>query len=337
MVRTMWILFVWPLARRWGAPWLFSVAAAIVLLAGCATGSGEGAKGGMPRGSTPVRVWPSPDRDGAPVAPPADLAQTPDPEPQVEPIRQGGPNKPYVVLGRAYEPLAGDVAWKERGVASWYGTKFHGRKTASGELFSMYGLTAAHRTLPIPSYARVRNVSNGKEIVVRVNDRGPFHSSRVMDLSYAAAVKLGISSAGSATVEVERLTFDDIRTGAWRKPSDLGAQPEDPIADIAAKAAALPDAAPEPAVSDDRQRAYTPAAQGYWVQLAALSRREGVDRLQQRVATEAAAMAPMMAVFKEAAVFKLQIGPYGTREAASEAARDVREAMQLAPLVIERR
>ncbi|MDE2595145.1 MAG: septal ring lytic transglycosylase RlpA family protein, partial [Burkholderiales bacterium] len=214
-------------------------------------------------------------------------------------------------------------------------------KTASGELFSMYGLTAAHRTLPIPSYARVRNLGNGKEIIVRVNDRGPFHSSRVMDLSYAAAVKLGISSAGSATVEIERLTFDDIRTGAWRKPSDVAAaEPAaDPIADIAAKAASLPDVAPlpEPAVSDDRERAYTPSAQGYWVQLAALSRRDGVDRLQQRVLSEAASMAPMMAVFKESAMFKLQVGPYATREAASEAARQVRDAMKLTPLVIERR
>lgn len=306
-------------------------------LAACA--SGPGAKGGASRTSPPVRVWPSPDRDGAPASPPADLAQTPDPEPQIEPIRQGGPNKPYVVLGRAYEPMAADVPWKERGLASWYGTKFHGRKTASGELFSMYGVTAAHRTLPIPSYARVRNVNNGKEIVVRVNDRGPFHSSRVMDLSYAAAVKLGISSAGSATVEIERLTFDDIRTGAWRRGTEPDVLPADPIADIAAKAAPLQDMAPagEPTVSDDPQRAYTPAAQGYWVQLGALSRREGVDRLQQRVTAEASAMAPMMAVFKEASVFKLQVGPYSTREAAAEAARYVRDAMRLVPLVIERR
>lgn len=338
MVRTMWILSVSRQASGRVSSWVAMLAAAAIL-AGCASAPGGGAKSGAPRSTAPVRVWPSPDRDGAPSSPPSDLAQTPDPEPQVEPIRSGGPNKPYVVLGQAYEPLSGDVAWKERGVASWYGTKFHGRKTASGELFSMYGLTAAHRTLPIPSYARVRNVSNGKEIIVRVNDRGPFHSSRVMDLSYAAAVKLGISSAGSATVEIERLTFDDIRTGSWRKPADPEGLPPDPIADIAAKTASLPDVVPppEPTVSDDRERAYTPAAQGYWVQLAALSRRDGVDRLQQRVVAEAASMAPMMAVFKESSVFKLQVGPYGTREAATEAARQVRDAMKLTPLVIERR
>jgi rare lipoprotein A len=125
------------------------------------------------------------------------------------------------VLGQAYEPVAADTPFKQRGLASWYGTKFHGRKTASGELFSVNGFTAAHRTLPIPSYARVRSVATGKEIIVRVNDRGPFHSARMLDLSYAAAVKLGIVSLGQAEVEIERLTFDEIRSGAWRRGTAL--------------------------------------------------------------------------------------------------------------------
>lgn len=300
--------------------WVAVVLAAL-LAAGCAT---------RPGGTRP-------DRDGAPMSPPADLASTPDPEPQIEPIRQGGPNKPYVVLGQAYEPMASDVVWREKGVASWYGTKFHGRKTASGELFSMYGVTAAHRTLPIPSYARVRNVGNGKEIIVRVNDRGPFHSSRVMDLSYAAAVKLGIASAGSAVVEIERLTFDDIRSGGWRKQPELGAPATEAVAALPEQAVPAPEVLPLPATSEERVKAYTPAAQGYWVQLAALSRREGVDRLQQRVNNEAASLAPMMAVFKEAAVYKLQVGPYASRQEAQEAARTLKEALQLVPLVIERR
>lgn len=311
--------------RRWRvggwAAWLLVA----LWVAGCATRPGPS--------SAPTR----PDRDGAPASPPADLAQTPDPEPQVEPIRQGGPNKPYVVLGQAYEPMASDVVWREKGVASWYGTKFHGRKTASGELFSMYGVTAAHRTLPIPSYARVRNVGNGKEIIVRVNDRGPFHSSRVMDLSYAAAVKLGIASAGSALVEIERLTFDDIRSGSWRKQPELGAPETEAVAALPEQAVPEPGGVPPPAMSEERVKAYTPAAQGYWVQLAALSRRDGVDRLQQRVNDEAASLAPMMAVFKEAAVYKLQVGPYASRQEALDAARTLKEALQLVPLVIERR
>lgn len=327
MVRNMRLLFDPALLPyRFGLPW-FILAVLVSFLAGCASPVN---RGGVAK---PV---PSSGRDGAPADPPADLASLPDPEPQVEPIRRGGPNKPYVVLGQAYEPVAADVPWKERGVASWYGTKFHGRKTASGELFSMYGLTAAHRTLPIPSYARVRHVGNGKEIIVRVNDRGPFHSSRVLDLSFAAAVKLGISSAGSALVEIERLTFDDIRSGSWRKPAEMITPEGDPIADIAAKAVDVP-VEPDVMQSGDRARAFTPAAQGYWVQLAAFSRRDSVDRLQQRVSVDAAAMAPMMAVFKEGSVYKLQVGPYATRQQADEAARGVRESMQVVPMVIERR
>lgn len=279
--------------------------------------------------------------------------------PQIEPIKPGGPNKPYVVLGQAYEPIASDVSWSERGVASWYGTKFHGRRTASGEMFSMYGLTAAHRTLPIPSYARVRNLRNGKETIVRVNDRGPFHSSRVMDLSYAAAVKLGIASLGSAEVEIERLTFDQIRTGAWRRdPVDAApsitqapAQPEsaeDPIMAVAGKSVAA--AAPMAGLAEQpvsraiqietkelQARAYTPDAKGFWVQLAALGKRDGVDRLQQKVASELTSLLPMLAVFHEAPYFKLQVGPYGSRGEAMAAAQQAKDALQLAPLVVERR
>ena len=112
------------------------------------------------------------------------------PRPKVESIRSGGPNKPYEVFGREYVPFTQDRAFRERGLASWYGRKFQGRPTASGEIYDMYAMTAAHPTLPIPSYARVRNPANGREIVVRVNDRGPFHPGRIIDLSYTAALKL---------------------------------------------------------------------------------------------------------------------------------------------------
>lgn len=308
-----------------------------------------------------MRPAPSPaGKDGPPPLVPPNLANLPDPEPKVETIKPGGPNKPYSVLGQSYEPLTADVPWKQRGLASWYGQKFHGRRTASGELFSLYGLTAAHRTLPIPSYIRVRNLASGKEVIVRVNDRGPFHSSRVLDLSYAAAVKLGIVSQGSAQVELERLTFDDIRTGAWRRAEPGGGDTtpgNDPVMAMASSAPTLPPAestnpsptialapppeAPSPAaaalVAETGGRAYTPAAQGFWVQLAALGRREGVDKLQQRVNTELASLTPLMAVFKESALFRLQVGPYESREQAQGVARTVREVLALNPMVIERR
>ena len=151
-----------------------------------------------------------PTRDGPPDVPPPNLAQRPDAQPRVEPIRSGGPNKPYEVLGRRYEPLTRDVPLSETGLASWYGRKFHGRPTASGEPYDMYAMTAAHKTMPIPSYARVRNPANGREIVVRINDRGPFADGRVIDLSYTAAVKLGVLN-GVAPVEVRRITHEEIR------------------------------------------------------------------------------------------------------------------------------
>ena len=107
-----------------------------------------------------------------------------------------------------------DRAFKERGLASWYGRKFHGRRTASGETYDMYAMTAAHPTLPIPSYARVRNPANGREVIVRINDRGPFHPGRIVDLSYTAALKLDLLR-GVAPVEVERITHAEIRAGRW--------------------------------------------------------------------------------------------------------------------------
>ncbi|MBK9361418.1 MAG: septal ring lytic transglycosylase RlpA family protein [Rubrivivax sp.] len=161
-------------------------------------------------------------RDGPPRAVPPGLDQVPDAEPRIEPLRIGGPNKPYEVLGRWYAPAATDIAWRERGLASWYGAGFHGRPTASGEVYDMFAMTAAHRTLPIPSYARVRNPANGREVVVRINDRGPFVDGRVVDLSYAAALRLGVLG-GVAPVEVERITHDQIRAGLWRRGRGLAA------------------------------------------------------------------------------------------------------------------
>jgi len=130
--------------------------------------------------SAPQRAGQSPDRDGPEASPPADLARVPDAEPRLESIRNGGPNKPYGVLGKSYVPITQDAPFTERGLASWYGRKFHGKRTASGEVYNMYAMTAAHPTLPIPSYARIRNPANGREVLVRINDRGPFHPDRIV-------------------------------------------------------------------------------------------------------------------------------------------------------------
>lgn len=147
--------------------------------------------------------------DGPGENPPENLLAIPDAEPKIEPIRPST-SRPYVVFGKTYTPLASNEPLKQRGIGSWYGKKFHGQKTASGERYDMYKMTAAHPTMPLPSYARVTNLSNGNQVIVRVNDRGPFHSSRIIDLSFTAAMKLGYVGRGSSELEVERLMPDEI-------------------------------------------------------------------------------------------------------------------------------
>ena len=160
--------------------------AVLLALCGCAT------HGGYYKGDGP----------GGP--PPVNLDTLADARPRSESLNAGA-NTPYTALGRKYVPYTSLRAYRERGIASWYGRKFHGKRTASGERYDMYAMTAAHTVLPIPSYARVTNLANGKSVVVRINDRGPFRPERIIDLSYAAAYKLGYVNAGSARVEVEAI------------------------------------------------------------------------------------------------------------------------------------
>ncbi len=153
-----------------------------------------------------------------------DVDAIPEPVVRNEPRARSG-NRDYAVLGKRYQVLESADGYVEEGGASYYGNKFHGRRTSSGEVYDMYAFTAAHKTLPLPSYARVTNLDNGKSIVVKVNDRGPFHSNRIIDLSYAAAVKLGYRERGTARVEVRALTPDEAGStlAAARKPADATA------------------------------------------------------------------------------------------------------------------
>ncbi|MEN9543414.1 MAG: hypothetical protein RLZZ598_247 [Pseudomonadota bacterium] len=302
----------------------------------------------------------APKGDGPPLNPPTDVLATPDAIPKIETLRNGGPNKPYEVLGRSYTPETRDVPIREKGLASWYGRKFHGKRTASGEIYNMYAMTAAHPTMPLPSYARVRNPANGREVVVRINDRGPFHPGRIIDLSYTAALKLGVLH-GVAPVELERITNDEILSGAWRREtaadagvaSSRGPIPVDTEAtvsaitpafrsggDVKAAAAALvppPGSTVRGGASAEPGRAYTTPAQGYWVQLGAFRERSGAESFQQRVSAELDWLAPLMAVFADATLFRLQAGPYLSRDEAQGAAQRVREALSLVPVVVERR
>ena len=164
----------------------------------------------------PAAAAPAPTARLAPPHATAPAGDPPDAVPRIERISSALPNLPYRVRGEDYQPYNSDVPMQEAGIASWYGEPFHGRRTANGEVYDMDAMTAAHKTMPLPSYAVVRNRRNGKEIIVRVNDRGPFKDGRVIDLSRAAARKLGFT--GLADVEVRRLTHADIRTGAWKQP-----------------------------------------------------------------------------------------------------------------------
>jgi rare lipoprotein A len=292
----------------------------------------------------------------------------PDAEPRVEAIRSsGGTSKPYVVLGRSYAPITDDRPWRETGLASWYGRKFHSQSTASGEPYDMYAMTAAHKTLPLPSYVRVRNPANGREAIVRVNDRGPFHDDRIIDLSYTAALKLDLLR-GVAPVEIERITNEDIRAGTWRRgdtgttalasaapvaPRPLApdsvavpaafttpvvAVPRAEVRELAALAPLMPEAAPLPAAAPEAAPAPSASpSSGFWVQLGAFSQRDGVDRFQQQVARSLPALAGALSVFAERGTYRLQLGPYASRELARDTAEQVRNGLQLAPMIVERR
>lgn len=333
-----------------------------LLLAGCGTSPSQ-APGGSGRPARPAPAQaPADGRDGPGANPPPDLHRVPDAEPRLEQPRAGGPNKPYEVLGQAYVPATGDPPLVERGLASWYGRKFHGRPTASGEVYNMYAMTAAHKTMPIPSYARIRNPANGREVIVRVNDRGPFHADRVVDLSYTAALKLGVL-AGVAPVELERITYEAIRTGSWRRAAGdtaLAAAPQpieggvaDPIADIARRTAAEPPpqaaapyasdggppAAPATGSGPEAARAEAPrtTARGFWLQLGAFRQRESATDLQRRLQGEADWLAPLLAIFNDRSLHRLQAGPYASRGDAAEAAERLRSLLPALPLIVERR
>jgi rare lipoprotein A len=261
---------------------------------------------------------PPPDeRDGPPLRVPPGAERTPDAVPRVEPLRVGGPNRPYVIAGRRYVPMTEDRPLRERGGASWYGRKFHERPTSLGEPFDMFAMTAAHRTMPLPSYAVVRHLASGREIVVRVNDRGPFVDGRVIDLSWVAALRLGVL-AGVDEVEVRRLTHDDIRSGRWRHGRHAAVPPAQEGVDLSRDAATLAQ------------------APGFWVQLGSFRARGGAQTLQRQVQHGAADITPAVAVRSEGGLFRVQAGPWATREAAAAAGAALRSRLGLDVLVVHR-
>ncbi len=256
--------------------------------------------------------------DGPGANPPADIANIPDAVPKPEPRADSG-NNPYTVYGKTYYPLADASGYHERGIASWYGRKFNGKRTSSGEPYDMYAMTAAHKTLPLPSYVRVHNLQNGRSVVVRVNDRGPFLSNRLIDLSYAAAAKLGILGTGTGIVEVDALSPDETGTqfagGAKTFPlqvvSSAAAAEELPASE--AKVQELP-AVPKQAGESPAPPAKADAPKLY-LQVGAFTQRDNAVQLRDRL--EHAALRPVFVQSAQirnggapdATIYRVRVGP----------------------------
>lgn len=234
----------------------------------------------------------SEQRDSGPPRP-LDVSHIPEPIPREELRTIAGNKSPYTVLGRTYEVMSVPEGYREHGVASWYGRKFHGRRTSNGEVYDMYGMTAAHKTLPIPSYVRVTNTDNRRSIIVRVNDRGPFHGGRVIDLSYTAAKKLGFENHGTAKVLVEYIDARTFSAGRGQSESNHAAS------------------------GGTEQAAPTPVnAAGYalpantFLQVGAFSQAPAAMAMRERLAKLTDLAVVVLPPPKNTALFKVHVGPF---------------------------
>lgn len=272
---------------------------------------------------------------------PANIAKIPDAVPRIEPHNPAN-FRPYTVMGQRFVPVGANTPLRQKGVASWYGRKFHGQKTANGETYDMYAMTAAHPTLPLPSYARVTHEASGRSIIVRVNDRGPFLRSRVIDLSYAAAAKLGIIGQGSDVVVVEAITHADIRSGlnmaksSPPKATTVAAAPPAPTPDALAvldqkHAQTFTEArSPSPTVTTDSD-------EGIYLQFGAFGSYISADRLANQLNRDIAQVETLSAHVQSGSdLHRVRLGPYPSRTAAVNAAVRIQEVTGMQPTVASR-
>ena len=263
--------------RRAATLWL---GLCVVLLAGC--GGGDNVRYGS-------------DGPGGAIDP----SRIADAVPRVEPRSKYGNPESYVVFGRRYHVMDNAAGYSERGIASWYGSKFHGRRTSSGETYDMYQMTAAHKSLPLPTYARVTNLRNGRSIIVKINDRGPFHDNRLIDLSYAAAAKLDILKEGTGLVEV---TAIDPRRPA-PPPTQMVSADSGPAVGGAGSVGQVG---------------------GVYIQVGAFSSRQNAEQFQNRLNSHAVGEVSIQEGSSGAGrVFRVRIGPLASVAAADQAAQDL--------------
>ena len=289
------------------------VAAVAATMAACTT---------APKQETPQAIRPAPAAkyykdDGPGDNVPANLDAIPEPVPRAEPLHRFA-NRAYTVFGREYVPAISLRPYRERGIASWYGRKFHGEKTSTGETYDMYAMTAAHPTLPLPSYARVTNVANGTSVVVRVNDRGPFLHDRVIDLSYAAAAKLGIAQKGSGEVDVEAIIPGESAMVVAAVPLP--------------QVAKAPFAAPPPGTPLAEASASVPIASadgGFVVQLGAFANYANAQNFLSHLANAFVPVEVEPKVRQVGGLFRVFVGPYPTRDDAKRTADRLRDALGL--------
>ena len=270
---------------------LFLLALLPLVLTAC--GAVSGPRGGAATDTT---------RDGAPLQR-VDIAAISDAVPRHEPRSKYGNPATYAVAGKTYRIMSDNEGYQESGIASWYGTKFHGRRTSSGEPYDMHGMTAAHKTLPLPTYAEVTNLQNGRKVIVKVNDRGPFHENRLIDLSYAAASKLGILATGTGLVDVRAIT-------PGRTPDA-----QEPLPEVAASG--VPSAQEQPPVNDK------PRAVKLYLQVGAFRSRDNAERLRVRIDDRLYKGTVTAAQIIEGQLYRVQIGPFAKVEEVDRFTRDL--------------
>jgi rare lipoprotein A len=285
---------------------------------------------------------------------PANLDAIPDAVPKVEPLNRYA-NRPYIALGKTYTPMTVVGNFREQGIASWYGKKFNGSRTSSGEIYDMYAMTAAHPTLPLPSYARVTNLANHKSVVVRINDRGPFMKDRIIDLSYTAAYKLGIIGDGSAEVEVDSIdpnvTVKSIPASTLQSqpldshPINLAPVPPAPAAAsaVVAAPAAVPVAAassvaaiPAPASAATSSPAISPLASSdseVYLQLGAFKTQDAAEAYLAKMRSELGDIGKQLKLSTKDGLVRVHIGPYANQSEARSSADSMEGKLGFKPMV----
>ncbi|MFC0668003.1 septal ring lytic transglycosylase RlpA family protein [Azotobacter chroococcum] len=324
---------------RRALPFRLLLLGGLALLASCSSTPPER---GTPSGSSAKVHYPRPLKDGAPWWD-VDVSKIPDavPAPHYGPVKAN----PYTVLGKTYYPMNDGRRYKATGTASWYGTKFHGQATANGEHYDLYGMSAAHKTLPLPCYVRVTNLDNRKSVVLRVNDRGPFYSDRIIDLSFAAAKKLGYAETGTARVSVEGIDPEEWWAQQGRKPPLVLAQPQVAKAQPATRAAVQPieeyspppgqhaDAVPPVAVAASQAAA---PAEGLYLQVGAFANPDAAELLKDKLSRISSTPAFVSPVVRDRQTFhRVRLGPIGSQDEALQLQDSVRLARLGQPTLVK--